>query len=73
MAQRTPELKRIFKEDEEAIFWSTTPELIGKVKFLLANEQQRQKIAIAGRQRVIKDNHDEYGRAREIIDWVSQG
>ncbi len=70
MAPRTPELQKLFREDQEAVFWSTPEELIEKVRFFLANESARSRIASAGRQRVIEDGHDEYGRARQVISWV---
>lgn len=71
MAPRTPELQQLFREDEEAVFWTTTDELVSKVHFLLKNESQRATIAAAGQQRVLHDQHDEYGRAKQVIAWLS--
>jgi len=73
MAPRTRELKTFFREDEEAVFWSTHEELVEKVKFLLSHEEYRATIAAAGRQRVLQDGHDEYGRASQILRWFEWG
>lgn len=70
LAPRTRELQKLFREDEEAVFWSNTEELVSKVKFLLANDSYRAEIAAAGRKRVLHDQHDEYGRAKQVIGWL---
>jgi spore maturation protein CgeB len=69
LAPRTRELQDLFHEDSEAVFWSTKEELVEKVIYLLAHDDIRIRIAAAGRARVISDGHDEYGRARQIIEW----
>lgn len=70
MAQRTPELLRLFREDEEAVFWNSPGELVEKVKHLLRDEHRRAAIAAAGRQRVLQDGHDEYARAAQVLKWL---
>lgn len=72
MAPRTKELQRIFKEDEEAVFWSSNEELVEKVRYLLSNESARLSIAEAGRRRVILDAHHEYGRAQQVVKWYQE-
>jgi glycosyltransferase involved in cell wall biosynthesis len=69
VAPRTKELAQIFHDDEEAVLWGSTGELVEKVRYLLANEAIRRKIASAGHRRVVQDRHDEYGRAQQIIEW----
>jgi len=67
MAPRTKELQYLFKDGEEAVFWDSAEDLVSKIKYYLANETERLKIAAAGRNRVLNDKHDELGRALEII------
>ena len=72
LAERTTDLQKMFKEDEEACFFSTNDELVKKVRWLLDNPDARQRIADAGRQRVWVDGHDVMSRAGEFLNHIQE-
>lgn len=43
-----------FEEDREAVYFSTHEEMMDKIRFYLANEPIREKIAAAGHQRCLR-------------------
>lgn len=72
LAERTDDLLRFFKEDEEACFFSSQEELVQKVQWLLDNPLKRDRIAAAGLKRVWLDGHDINSRAQQFISLVNQ-
>jgi spore maturation protein CgeB len=72
LAERTDDLQKLFKEDEEACFFSSNEELVQKVRWLLANPEIRERIAAAGLQRVWADGHDVASRARQFLQALTQ-
>jgi spore maturation protein CgeB len=68
LAERTYELQTLFKEDEEACFFSSEEELTNKVCWLLENPTIRNKIAESGQKRVWKDGHDIYSRTKLFFE-----
>lgn len=52
LAERTDEQRGMFIEDEEAVFFNGTDELLEKITFYLRHPEARQKIANAGHRRV---------------------
>ena len=67
LAERTDDLVRFFKEDEEACFFSCTEELVRKSRWLIDNSDIREKIALAGLRRVWVDGHDVRSRAKSFL------
>ena len=67
LAERTDDLLKIFKEDEEACFFSTVDDLVNKVHWLLENPKARERIAKAGQHRVWADGYDVNSRAKEFV------
>ena len=72
LAERTDDLLKMFKEDEEACFFSSKEELVNKAKWLVENQDIREKIAQAGLRRVWADGHDVRSRAAQFIAMVSE-
>src|SRR5438067_1430911 len=61
---RTDDLRSLFEEDTEVVFFSGPDELVAKVRSLLADPEARRQIADAGYRRVYRDGHDIDSRAR---------
>jgi glycosyltransferase involved in cell wall biosynthesis len=72
LAERTDDLLEMFKEGEEACFFSSTEELVAKAKWLLDNPDIREQIAQAGLRRVWADGHDVNSRARQFLEVIKQ-
>jgi hypothetical protein len=66
ISQRTDDMLEMFREGQEAEYFSSPPELVDKVRFYLANEAARARIANAGRHRVAAAGHDIYSRMGEV-------
>ena len=67
VAPRNPLLTSWFREDEEALFFSSPAELVEKVRGVVADPARAARIAAAGRQRLLAGHHDPTGRARELL------
>jgi len=71
LAPRTDTLLKMFKEGEEAIYFSSAVELVGKARQYSADEAARTKIAGAGHRRCLADGHDLDSRAREFLRFMT--
>lgn len=67
LCERTIELQSMFKENSEAVFFSSIEELVGKVKWLLSNPKILNKISLAGQRRVWIDHHDVDSRTEQML------
>jgi hypothetical protein len=67
IAPRTDDLKALFKEDEEAVYFSSKEELLCKVRFYLENDSARERIAQAGYRRCLQDGHSNIDRAKQVL------
>ncbi len=72
MAPRTAVLQELYEEDREAVFFDGREELLDKIRFYLANDSARDRIARAGYSRCISSKHSNYDRADEMLEKVSQ-
>jgi spore maturation protein CgeB len=70
LAERTRDLEMMFKEDEEACFFSTPDEAVSKVNWLLENPEIRERIAQAGAHRIWKDGGDVFSRAKSFLQSI---
>jgi spore maturation protein CgeB len=68
LAERTKDLQEMFKENEEACFFSSNDELVEKVRWLLDNPEIRNQIANAGLKRVWSDGHFIDNRVKQFIN-----
>ena len=66
LAERTPEHERLFRENVEAVFFSDDDELLEKVRYYLAHDDERARIAAAGYRRCIDDGYA-YDRRLDFI------
>lgn len=71
LSERTDELLSFYKEDKEAVFFTSKEEALKKVKWLLANEDIRAKIGIDGQRRAFKSKYDIESRMLELLQFIS--
>src|SRR5208282_6242884 len=57
LAERTVEHEMLYREDEEAVFWSDADECAEKCFALLADEARIRRIAAAGHARALANGH----------------
>ena len=57
LAERTAEHEALYRDREEAVFWSSADECVAQARALLADDARRTAIAAAGRQRCIANGH----------------
>ena len=68
LSQRTEIMQSLYVEDKEAVYFSSANELVDKARFYLTHDDERRRIAEAGRLRCILSGYDIYSRMRE---WIS--
>ena len=73
LAERTDEHLRLFEEGREAAYFSSHNELVDKIRYYLANESERARIARAGYERCIRDGYSFDNRIREIVERLFPG
>jgi spore maturation protein CgeB len=72
LCERTNEMLNIYREDEEAVFFSSINELKSKVISLLNNREILEKITRAGNARVKSSHHCVNDRADEFLKIISE-
>jgi len=70
LAERSAGHLQRFKEDEEAVFFSTFDELVEKIRRYLPDEAVRQRIATAGNLRAARDGYHNDRQVGLIIERV---
>ena len=70
-AERTTEHMQLYKEDEEAVFWSDAQECAEKCLDLLANPEKRERIRQAGMRRVRENKVGNEDVSRQILSAVA--
>jgi glycosyltransferase involved in cell wall biosynthesis len=71
LAERTDDLVKFFKEDEEACFFSSPEEMVHKAQWLINNPDIRDRIAQAGLNRVNGDGHDVVSRTKSFLSMLN--
>ena len=68
VAPRTRELQALYREGEEAVYFDSKEELLAKVRWLLEDDEARNRIAKAGRERCLRDGHSNVHRGAQIVE-----
>ena len=64
------DLAELFKEGSEAEYFRSKQELLEKINYYLKNTKKREKIAVAGYKRLIKDGHEVTDRVKEVLENI---
>ncbi len=65
--ERTDEAMRYFEEDKECAFFDGVDDLVAKIRYYLAHEEERKTIAVAGRQRALSSGYSYDDRVATVI------
>ena len=71
-AERTTEHLALYREDEEAVFWTTAEECAEKCLGLLGDDQSRERIRLAGMARVRNNKVGNEDICRQILQAVGK-
>jgi GT2 family glycosyltransferase len=72
LAERTEEHERLLHEGAEAEYFGSDSELLEKVRYYLAHEDARARIAAAGRERCLRDGYSNSERLTSILQYALQ-
>ncbi len=70
LAERTPEHLSFFQEGKEAVFFSSTDELLKKAKYYLEHPDEREAIARAGYERCVRSGNTHLDRVRTMLEEI---
>jgi spore maturation protein CgeB len=71
LAERTEEHLQLFEEGKEAEFFNCPDELLEKVKYYLAHEEERKRIAKAGFKRCLEGGYSHHERLKVMLENIS--
>ena len=67
----SPETAELFEEDKEIVMFKTPEELLEKVDFYLEHEDERELIAQAGHDKVMK-SYTYQQKMEKLLEWVEK-
>lgn len=67
LSEYTDDMNSMFQEGKEAQYFRNKQELIDKAQCYLEHDTERQKIAQAGHERLLRDGHEVTDRAKQIL------
>jgi spore maturation protein CgeB len=73
LAERTREHQEHFAEDREAVYFGSLEECRDKVRYYLAHETERARIARAGHERCLRSGYRYVDRARVLLQRLGVG
>lgn len=72
LAERTAGHQELFKEGVEADYFEDDAELTDKVRYYLANDAVRERVARAGQARALHGGYDMHSRLRQVMTKVAE-
>jgi spore maturation protein CgeB len=72
MAERTLAHQEAFVESAEAEYFSSADEIVDKVRYYLAQESDRLRIAEAGHQRCLNSGYSNHSRMSRVVDKIKK-
>ena len=72
LAPYTEELANMFEEDREIVFYRSKQEFLEKIFYYLEHEEERERIAQLGYERLIKSGHEAVDRVKEVMKEYSE-
>jgi hypothetical protein len=73
LAERTDEHLALFEEGREAEFFASEEELLRKVRYYLEHPEERERIALAGRERCLRGRYSNRDRLARMIREAMSG
>ena len=73
LAERTDEHRRLFEEGVETEFFASIDELVVKIRYYLARDDQRRSIAAAGRRRCLEAGYSNEKRLASVLEYLEPG
>jgi hypothetical protein len=70
IAERSELHTQLFKENEEAVFFSTKEELLEKVRFYLCEKDERDRIALNGYNKCFSAGYDHKSRMEKVLQTI---
>jgi spore maturation protein CgeB len=70
LAERTEEHMELFKEGKEAQFFASREELLEKIEYYLEHENERKRIAQAGRKRCVSGGYSNHERLKQMLGII---
>jgi spore maturation protein CgeB len=71
LSERTDDLKELFAEDKEALYFSSPEELVSKALWVVRNDDAAKLIRRRARERCIRDGHDVLARMRQMVSLIT--
>lgn len=71
VSERTDEMRTLFEEGREAVYFSSPSELVDQVRRLLADPDGMARVARAGRARCLRDGHSAEERAAYVLNCLA--
>jgi glycosyltransferase involved in cell wall biosynthesis len=70
LSEYSEDLAEMFEEGVEADYFRNSDEMISKIMIYLGDDSLRQRVASAGRARLLRDGHDVDSRVRQLLAWA---
>lgn len=67
VAPYTEEIAAMYEEGREVVFYRSKQEFVEKIQYYLEHEEEREKIAIAGYERLVREGHEIGDRVKQVM------